>query len=343
MKSSRTFIVSVLLSAGMGRATGQMRSALKFAAAYACSGVPSGHFDHMTIEGSRLFVTPEAADEVLIFDLRDGRVLHTIHHVNTPHAVVYMPDANEFYVTYQGQPGTPGGLKVFNGTTYALIKDVKLFPHADASAYDPSSHRIFIDDGGGQRTLPYGQIGVVDSRQLRVVATYRIPGAHLKRMLIDRQSAKLYINDVAGRQVDVIATATGELLARWQVKAAKLNIPIAMDEIHRRLFIGCRSGTIVVFDTQTGRELQSLSIATGIDDLIYDPDTGRLYASCGTGRGEIDVYQELQGGAGYRLLGRIPSAAGAKTAILSVRFKKYFVAAPAHGSTGARILAYDVQ
>ena len=320
-----------------------MHGTLKFAEVYACPGVPPGHLDHMTVEGFRLFVTPEAADEVLIFDLRDGKVLHTIRNINTPHAVVYMPDANEFYVTYQGQPGTPGGLKVFNGKTYALIKDVKLFPHADASAYDPSTHRIFIDDGGGEPTLPYGQIAVIDSRQLRIVTTYRIPGAHFKRMVINQQSARLYVNDVAGNQVDAIATGTGALLAHWRVKAAKLNIPIAMDEVHHRLFIGCRSGAIVVFDTSSGRELQSLSIATGIDDLIYDPDSGRLYASCGTEHGEVDVYQEMQGGAGYRLLGRILSAPGAKTAILASRFKKYFVAAPAHSQTGARILAYDVQ
>ena len=343
MKSSRTFVVSILLSFGMLRSTGQMHGTLKFAEVYACPGVPPGHLDHMTVEGFRLFVTPEAADEVLIFDLRDGKVLHTIRNINTPHAVVYMPDANEFYVTYQGLSGAPGGLKVFNGKTYALIKDVKVFPHADASAYDASTHRIFVDDGGGPPTLSYGQVSVIDSRQLRVVATYRIPGAHFKRMAIGPQTAKLYINDVAGNQVDVIAAATGMLLAQWRVTSAKLNIPMALDERQHRLFIGCRSGSIVVLDTRTGRELQSLSIAKGIDDLIYDPETGRLYASCGAGRGEIDVYQERQGGAGYRLLERMPSAAGAKTAILSHRFKKYFVAAPAHDRAQARILAYDVQ
>ena len=49
------------------------------------------------------------------------------------------------------------------------------------------------------------------------------------------------------------------------------------------------TGQIVVLDSNTGKELQTLSIAGGIHDLIYDPITRRIYAAA---KGVIDVFEQ---------------------------------------------------
>src|SRR5262249_10832971 len=41
------------------------------------------------------------------------------------------------------------------------------------------------------------------------------------------------------------------------------------DEPHQRLFVCCRSGHVVVFDSNTGKELQSLPIAKGVGDMVF--------------------------------------------------------------------------
>src|ERR1700732_1472845 len=39
-------------------------------------------------------------------------------------------------------------------------------------------------------------------------------------------------------------------------------------------------------------ELQALPINQGVDDLVFDVKTNRLYAACPAGSGSIDVYKQ---------------------------------------------------
>jgi hypothetical protein len=111
---------------------------------------------------------------------------------------------------------------------------------------------------------------------------------------------------------------------------------MALDEQHQRLFVGCRSGQIVVLDTNTGKELQTLPIASGIDDLIYDSITRRIYAAAS---GVIDVFQQTDLNH-YASLGSVPSGANGRTAKLVPQLNRLFVAVPSAGELPARILAY---
>jgi len=67
------------------------------------------------------------------------------------------------------------------------------------------------------------------------------------------------------------------------------NVAMAYDEANHRLFIACRSGGIVVIDTQSGKELSVLPITKGVDDLVFDAASKRLYASCD---GDVSVYEQ---------------------------------------------------
>jgi hypothetical protein len=58
--------------------------------------------------------------------------------------------------------------------------------------------------------------------------------------------------------------------------------------MRQRRFVGCRSGQIVIRDSNTGKELQVLPIASGIDDLIYDAGTRRIYAAA---NGVVNVFE----------------------------------------------------
>lgn len=340
MERLRILLVILFLCSPITLLPYQSRPPLKLATIYKCPDMPPGHFDHMVVEGNRLFVAAEAAHEVLVFEVQTGKLIHVIAHIDVPHAPVYRVGRNELYITYGGSGGAAGGLKILDGKTYKQIRDLPLFPHADAIAVDGKDHRLYINDGGGEPELPYGQIRVISTATLRVIGTLRIPGARLKRMVLNSEGSELYVDDAAGGQVDVIDTHSGVIRAHWLIQLGKLNIPIALDEARNRLFVGCRNGVIIVVDTQNGKELKSLPIAKGIDDLAFDSESGRLYASCG--QGEIDVYLELDADH-YKLLGRIQSASGAKTGIVAPELRKYFLAVPAENGSPARVFGYDIQ
>lgn len=296
-----------------------------------------GHFDHFGVDlkGHRLFVTPEDYKAVLVYDLNDGKLIHKIEGIARPHAVLYRSDLNRIYITDGGE----GEVKIYDGSSYSLLQRVKLLADADSIGYDPATHYVYVDNGGGDVHQTYSMLSVVDTNTGKKLADMKVDGDTLEAMSLEGSSPKLYVNNKAKNQVDVIDRQKRTLIASWPVTKGKDNVAMAMDEDHHRLFIACRSGVIVVFDTESGKELRALPISKGVDDLVYDAATQRLYAACD---GAVYVFRE-NGPDDYKSLGSVPSAFGARTARLIPELDRYFVAAPGSAERPSSILVYEVQ
>jgi DNA-binding beta-propeller fold protein YncE len=117
----------------------------------------------------------------------------------------------------------------------------------------------------------------------------------------------MYVNNKAKNRVDVIDREKREILASWPITKGKTNVAMALDEANHRLFVACRSGDLIVFDTTSGKELISLPIAKGVDDA------------------------------------KVPSGPAGRTARLVPELKRYFVAVPQHETTPSEVLVYEVQ
>ncbi len=295
-----------------------------------------GHFDHfgVNLENHRLFATPEDYKALLVLDLQ-GKLIHKIDGIARPHAVLVRTDLNRIYVT----DGGAGEVKIYDGTDYRLVKSVKLLADSDSIGYDPATHYLYVDNGGGDVHQTYSMLSVVDTDTGRKIADMRIDGDTLEAMALETSSPKLYVNNKAKNQVDVVDRQKRALIASWPVTKAQNNVAMALDEAHGRLFVACRSGAIVVFDTSSGKELQSLTIGKGVDDLVYDPARKRLYAACD---GAVYVFRQ-EGPDTYTSLGHVSSASQARTARLIPELDRYFVAAPGAAGRPAAILVYEVR
>ena len=117
---------------------------------------------------------------------------------------------------------------------------------------------------------------------------------------------------------------------------------MALDPATHRLFIGRRSGDIVVLDSRTGKELQTLKIGERIDDLIFEPELKSIYASCGAGDGSTVVYQELAPDR-YRLLGDVATAPGAKNEVLVRQLERCFTVAPPTKNPRGAVYVYQTK
>jgi DNA-binding beta-propeller fold protein YncE len=295
-----------------------------------------GHFDHFGIDlkGQRLFVTAEDAKSVLVYDLSDGKLIHTMGDISRPHAVLIRDDISRIYVT----DGGTGDLKIFDSKTYALLNTVKLKLDADSIGYDPQTHLLYIDNGGGDVKETFSMISVVNTDTGAKVGDIKVDGDTLEALRLERSSPKMYVNNRAKNQIEVIDREKRAILASWPVAGATMNVAMALDETHHRLFIGCRSGHIVVFNTETGKQLEALPIDKGVDDVVFDPASGRIYASCD---GAVNVYRETDADH-YQSLGKVPSGPGGRTSSLSPELHRYFVAVPAHDALPAEMLIYEV-
>lgn len=296
-----------------------------------------GNFDHFAIDlkTNRLFATPEGYKAVLVFDLQNGKLVHTIKGIEKPHAILYREDLNRLYVT----DGEAGELKIYNATTYALLSAVKLLLDTDSIGYDPETKLLYIDNGGGDAHETYSMISIVDTTAGKKVADIKVDGDTLEALRLEKSSPKMYVNNKAKSQVDVIDRNKREILASWPVTKSKTNVAMALDEANHRLFIACRGGDIVVFDTTSGKELTALPITKGVDDLVYDEASRRLYASAD---GDADVYGQTDADH-YKLLGKVPTGPMGRTSLLVPALKRYFVAVPRHGTESAEILVFEVQ
>src|SRR6266481_3656158 len=296
-----------------------------------------GRFDHFAVDlsGNRLFATPEDNHAVLVFDLKTGKLLHTIKGIGKPHAILYREDLHQLYIT----DGDAGDLKIFDSKTYALKSSVKLLEDADSIGYDSATKYLYTDNGGGDVHETYSMLSVVDTTAGKKLADIKIDGDTLEAMALEKSSPRLYVNNRAKNQVAVVDREKREVIASWPITKCKVNVALALDEANHRLFSACRDGEIVVLDTQTGKELSALPITKGVDDLTYDPATKRVYASCD---GNVDVYEQSTADK-YKLLGKVPTGPHGRTARLVPELNRYFVAVPQHETTSAEILIFEVR
>jgi DNA-binding beta-propeller fold protein YncE len=305
-----------------------------------------GYFDHLTVDirGRRLFTTLPDHKSVDVFDMRTRKQIHSIGELGRPHALLYRGDLNRLYVT----DGKPGELKIFDAKRYKLIKSVKLLVDADSISYDPATKYLYVVNGGGEAKMTYSMISMVDTTSGEKVGDIKVDGDTLEAMVLEASSPKMYLDNEAKNRVDVIDRNARTVIESWPIPLGKDAVSgrdvvsIALDEANHRLFVGCSSGHIVVFDTQTGKELQALPINKGIDDLAFDPASKRLYAPCGGGDGSVDVYEQTDPDH-YKSLGQVPSGPGARNGRLLSELKRYFVEIPQHGTANAEVLEYEVQ
>jgi DNA-binding beta-propeller fold protein YncE len=310
-----------------------------------------GKFDHLGIDqkGGRLFVAAESAHQVLVFDLKSGKYLRSIAGIEIPHAILVREDLNRIYIT----DGGSGTLRVYDGGTYALLKTIPLKVDADSIGYDPATHLLYIDNGGGEAHETFSMLSIVDTSRNVKVADVKIDGDTLEAMALETSTDKMYVNNAAKNEVTVLNRKDRSVLASWPVKLGKRNVAMALDEAGHRLFVASRSGDISIFDTETHQELSSLPIGKGVDDLAFDAASKRLYAPCG-GDGLIYVYEQRgvheqrgapeQGGKDqYTLVGKVPSGPGGKNALLDKSLGRYFVIVPPQGSTPGAVYAYALQ
>ncbi len=296
-----------------------------------------GRFDHLAadVAGNRLLLTAESAHEVLVFNLHSGKYLRAITGIGIPHAIFFRDDLNRIYIT----DGEAGELRIYNGKTYRQMGAVKLKVDSDSMGYDPATHNLYIVNGGGDAHESFSMLTVVNTTTDRKIADIKIDGSTLEAMALAPSGSLLYINNPSKNLVDVVDRRTRKVVKTWPVTLGRRNVAMGFDPSTHRLFVACRSGVIVVIDSETGKELQTLPIGTGVDDLIFDPASKRIYAACGNG--VISVYHE--GAADhYSHLGDVAAARGSKNEILVPPLHRLYTTIPPQGDTPGEVYVFKV-
>ena len=341
MKNHITTLIFVNLIFASGAALGQEPPALSPKSPIHLTKV-EGRMDHLGIDvkGQRLFATAFDNHTLEVIDLKTGRQIHTIANLNEPQGSFYDAANNRLFEANGGD----GTVKIFDGTTYRLLQTVTLDLDADNVRYDVRGKHIVVGYGGekflaGKVARPGGggALAILDSTGKNIAEIDM--DAHPESFQLEKIGTRVFVNVPDKQEVEVADLVKGKVLARWPVSCTT-NFPMALDEAHHRLFVGCRiPARLAVFDTETGKIVASPTIVEHTDDLFFDACRGRIYI---LGEGFIEAWREKDPDH-YELIGRYPTPADGRTGLFVPDLGELFETIPHHGQQGAQISVYEIK
>lgn len=299
---------------------------LELASSIAMPGL-KGRIDHIAADpaGRRLFVAALGNGSLEVLDLRGGE-RRTLPGLREPQGVLYLRDSKRLVIARGGD----GRVDLVDAATLRPLRSIDGLDDADNLRYDTNTHRVVAGYGDGG-------LRVIDPDTGGSVRNIELPG-HPESFRLEREGNRIFVNVPAARSVVVVDRETGAALARWATADASSNFPMALDEAHRRLFVGTRvPAALLVYDIDSGRIVARMAIGRDVDDLFWDENRMRLYAICGEGR--IDVVRR-EAPDRYALETSITTARGARTGLFVPEDSALYVAAPASRDSPARILVY---
>lgn len=288
-----------------------------------------GRLDHMAVDlkGQRLFLAAIGNDSVEVVDLAAGKWAARIEGLQRPQAVFFVPELDRLFVTNRGSEGA----SVFQASSFRPIGQVTLRENQDNLRYDPSERRLYVGCGGAEN----GALAIVDALKGDKLAEVPLAG-HPEGFELEALGQRVFINVPAAACVQVVHLAKRAVVANWPLGEARGNFPMALDEENGRLFVGCRApARLLVMSAQDGKVVATLPCVADVDEVFYDARSKRIYAT--GGGGSVAVFTQL-GPDLYKVLGRVPTLPGARTALYVAETRTLYVAAPAAQGRDAAIL-----
>lgn len=236
-------------------------------------------WDYLAVDRTthRLFVSHNT--KVHIVDLNRDSVIAEISGLNGVHGIAFAPEFNKGYIT-SGRDSTVVvfDLKSLN-TLSRITIDAK---NPDAICYDPFIKRVFsINHTSGSATA-------IDAATDKILAT--LPMGGVGEYAVSDANGKLYVNLEDKSQVCVIDTKDLKVLSKWDLAPCESPTGMAIDAANGRLFVVGGNEKMAILDLTSGKLIATLPIGKGVDGCAFDPGTGLVFSS--NGSGTITVVKE---------------------------------------------------
>ncbi|HEY4051247.1 MAG TPA: hypothetical protein VGM27_30665 [Acidobacteriaceae bacterium] len=355
IKRTSTTILIALCSIGIGfpltnQAHAQEKQGLRLVQTIPLPEV-KGRLDHMGIDldGNRLFVAAVANNTLEVIDLKTGKVEKSLGGFKDTQDALFLGGAfDKLYVS-----SLDGHVRVFQGETFNLIEDFKIEPDPNRLLLDPATNLIYFGYGGQNASFDqYGRVGIMQAKpgsgyeQLvaDMIAPTPRPG-HLAQMAMD--DGRLLACDSRADLIYQFDTRKRELTKTWPTKGDGA-ADLALDRVHHRLFVGSRvPAQMTVYDSVSGKEIQTLPGPETMDGVQYDAQYHRIYMTGGrwygtpeASKGLLYVYQQ-QDPDHYELLSKIVTRPGSGTSLLVPELHRLFVASQSIRNQAAAILVFE--
>jgi hypothetical protein len=351
MKLLLTVCCVALFAGSAVRTSAQDKQALKLVRTISLPGV-TGRLDHMGVDldKKRLFVAAVSNNTLEVVDLIGGKPIKSLTGIkDTQDALFLGGDFNKLYVS-----SLDGHVRVFQGETLWLVQDFKIEPDPNRLFYDPATNLIYFGYGGQNAGFDaYGRVGILQTKRgagydqllADIIAPTPRPG-HLAQLAMD-DNGLLLACDSRADLIYQFDTRKRELIKSWPARGDGA-ADMALDRIRHRLFVGTRiPPEMTVYDSQSGKEIQSLPAPETMDGVYYDANLKRIYMTGGrwygtpeASPGWIYVYQQKDPDH-YDVISKIKTRPGSGTSLWVPQLNTLFVASQAIGDQKAAVLVFE--
>jgi DNA-binding beta-propeller fold protein YncE len=287
----------------------------------------AGPLDHLAVDSAhnRLFVANQSNDTLDVVDMRVCRLVKQVPGQKQVHGIAYVAKLDRIFLG-NGE----GVCNVLDGRDFKLLKSLPV-SDADNVQYDPRTNRVYV---AGEKDL-----AVIDAASLKLLTSIKLPGSP-EGFLVAAGQPRLYVNTSGPCQVVVVDTDSNKVITKYPLGGKEGNETLALDESGKRIFVGFRGKPrIVVLEQDSGREVTSVAIPEGVDDMFFDARAKRIYASCGSGF--VAVVRQIDADH-YKSVAEVPTIKGARTSYFHPGIGRLFVAVPRQpGREGPEVWVYQ--
>jgi DNA-binding beta-propeller fold protein YncE len=267
-----------------------------------------GNFTSLAVddEKRRLLLAHTGNGTLDVVDLNTEKLLKQI---KTGSAVGVAVDAkrNRYYVSVDREEK----LVFIDRENLEVVAELSLPGPADALVPGPAGvNRLFVCRQDGE------QLWVIDPEARKIVSTLPVPFGP-RAIAAEDATSRIYVSTTTDDSIQVISAADNNstIGGAWLTTPARKARAMALDARGKRLFVAGVNGRLAVLNSDDGKLLHSLNLATGVEKVAFDPGKERLY--CPSASGRMTVFDTSN--SAVRPIGDVATANGAKSVAVDLK------------------------
>ena len=268
----------------------------------------------------QLFVSRHSRVDVISVDT--GTVVGSIPNTQGVHGIAIANTLRRGFTSN----GTANSVTVFDLDNLHVIKIVDIpARNPDAILFDRESAQVFTFNGSSN------DVTVLDANDLSVTARVTLPDK--PEFAVNDGEGHVFVNiESDPGRMTVIDNQSFGVKASWNLPGCDSPTGLAIDRVHHRLFSVCDAKVMVVTDSQSGRQVATISIGEHPDAAAYDPARGLVYSSNGDGTLTV-IHQDTPDH--YTVIQTLATKRGARTMALDPGTGKVYLVSADFGPTPA--------
>ncbi|HMD16298.1 MAG TPA: hypothetical protein VKH18_06485 [Terriglobales bacterium] len=269
-----------------------------------------GGWDYLTADSAGRLLFIARATRVMVINMESGRQVGEIPDTAGVHGIALDPEIPRGF-TSNGREDT---VSVFDLTSLAVEKKIKVGSGPDAILYDPFSKRVFTFNAKSHDTT------AIDASKGEVVGKIDLGGKPEFAATDEKGTVFVNIEDTS----ELVAFDPQKLTvkSRWKLVDCEEPTGLAIDRKNRRLFAGCGGNKkMAIVDADSGKVVATPAIGDGCDATAFDADRGLAFASAGDGT--ITVIKE-DGPDKFTVAQTVATRKGARTMAVDTKGHQLF-------------------